>query len=64
MAPRVRSEKALAKRAKAAKISKQEFLDIRTRVTNKAADDDGWRPSERAATLADIQMAADEVWGK
>lgn len=63
MTPRRRDpQKALARRAKRAGISKADYLRARRAVVNKAAARDGWRPSERAATLSNIELIAEEVW--
>ena len=56
-------ERALARKAKRAGISKAEYLTKREAVTNAAARLQSWRPSERAAALAELDEIANEIWG-
>jgi len=63
MAKYVDPEVKLARRSKKAGITRSEFLRIRTETIDKTAKDQGWRPSERAATLADVELATEKVYG-
>jgi len=62
--PKYGGEFKLAKDAKAAGITREEFMRARTLAYSRPAAVQHWRPSELAASLADVSMAADEVWGK
>jgi len=53
----------LARQGKRAGVGRSEFLKLRRRGTETAAKDGRWSRVELAAARADIEMAADEVYG-
>lgn len=56
-------EVTIARKAKKAGIDKAKYLSLRTSAIQTSAKKQGWRPSELAASVADIDRIADEVWG-
>ena len=52
----------LAQNFKKAGGTRERYVQIKTDAINKAAKEEGWRDSERAMMLADVQQTATKVW--
>ena len=56
------TEYQLAVDARAAGVTKPDFIEARTTATRSAATAQRWEPAVAAAAMADVEMAADAVW--
>lgn len=55
-------ECALARKAKRAGITQEEFVTARRTAYERSAKKGGWRASELAMSLADVVIAAEQTW--
>lgn len=62
--PKYNGELKLARDAKRAGVTREDYLETRTRAYSRSATAQGWPASVLAMSLADVSMAADEVYGK